>query len=299
MVIRAARHHRRPPSGPALSAGITRRAVAIVVSATVLGALVAGAGAALTAEQYTGSAEVLWDPTVLTTFGGEAPNSPDAIDRQVADQRQVVLSDQVLDPVADDLDMDAEDVRDSVEVSTKSGSSVLTISATADDAEQAAAVSAAMTRAYVDFARAASAGTVADQAEVLQGSIDRLQNEAAALTDQLAVANRDLSTIPTASAAYGAAQNRASQAFARLSDVTTRLSDLIGQQDELRASVDVYPGPATVLRQAETPEAPSSISLPTALVLGAALGLLLGICAAFFLSRRWDVAGDGRPTAGP
>jgi uncharacterized protein involved in exopolysaccharide biosynthesis len=271
-----------------------------VLAAMVVGALVAGAGAALTAEKYTGSAEVLWDPTVLTTFGGDAPNSPDAIDRQVADQRQVVLSDQILDTVADDVDMDAEDVRDGVEVSTKSGSSVLTISATADDAEKAAAVTAAMTSAYVDFARSASAGTVTDQAEILQGSIDRLQNEAAALADEVAAANRELSTIPSASAAYGAAQNRASQAFTRLSDVTTRLSNLIGQQDELRASADVYPGPASVLRVAETPEAPSSMSVPTAMVLGAALGLLLGVCVVLFLSRGWNAPTEGgRPIAAP
>ncbi|WP_147261949.1 hypothetical protein [Blastococcus sp. TF02A-26] len=253
----------------------------------------------MTGQQYTASAEVRWDPTGLETVRASVPNSPDALDRQVADQREVVLSDQVVNSAADELGMDPEEVRDIVEVGTQAGSSVLTISATDDDARQAAAVSAAMTTAYVDSARSSSAGVLADQATVLQGSIDRLQDEAAALNDELARVNADLATIPTASPAYGATQNRATQTSNRLADVAARLSDLTGQQDTFRASADLYTGPASVLREAETPDNPSSLSVPTAAVLGAALGLLLGLCAVFFLSRRWNAPAEGgRPTAG-
>ncbi len=258
--------------------------------ATVLGALVVGAGSVVLGPSFTSTADVLWNPGALEYLGGATPDTPDSLDRQVSDQREVVLSDAVVSGAADELGMDPDDVRDMLEVEVQTGSSLLVVSATADDADEAVEVSEAVTAAYVEDVRVSGAGALADQADILQGSIDRLTGETATLTADLAAANGELAQLPVTSPAYGAAQNRATGLSTRLTDASAELSDLVSEQESLRASAEAYPGQAFVLRDARTPTGPSSLSLPTALVLGAALGLLLGACVVLYRTHREGAA---------
>lgn len=272
--------------------------MAIVLVSTVLGAAAVGSGSALAGPEYTSEAQILWDPGALEYLGSTpAPENPDALDRQVNDQRQVVLSDAVVGEAAQSLDMDPEDLREAVAIEVQPGTSVLTVAGSADDAEDALALTTTLTSAYVDHARDSGTDALLRQADLLQPTIDRLLGELEAVDAELGEVSAQLAATPVTSPAYGVLSARFDRLATRSADIGNRLADQLGQQETLRGTADSFPGQAFVIREPLVPEEPSSLSLPTALVLGAAIGLFIGACIVFFLFGRNVRFAAGHPAA--
>ncbi|MGX5655286.1 hypothetical protein ACWKWC_10995 [Geodermatophilus nigrescens] len=290
---------RQPVDAPAGSAVVpreripsrTRQAVVITALATLLGGALAGAATTLSDPTYTSESHVLWSPGALEYLGETVPTDPNALDRQVVDQSAVIFSDAVLGTAAEGLGVDPDDLREELTVSLQDGSSLLVIAATAPEAATATETTDAVTTAYVDYVRTSGADALRQQADLLQSSIDRLNGELEAANRELEAVNGELAGISVNSPAYAIAQGRADRAATRSADAQTRLADLIGQQESLRAAAEAFTGEAFVMRQATEPEAPSSPSLVTSLVLGGGLGFFIGLCVVFFfLGRRSPVA---------
>lgn len=265
----------------------TKQSVAIVLVSTVIGAVAAGGGSALTGPEYTSEAQILWDPGALEYLGAtRAPENPDALDRQVTDQRQVLLSDAVVDDTAQTLDMDPEDLRETVTISVQPGTSLLTVAGSADEPDEATALTSTLTSMYLDQVQESGVGALRQQADLLQPTIDRLAGELAGLDADLAQVSAELAATPVTSPAYGVLSARVDRLATRSADIANRLADQLGQQETLRGTADNFPGQAFLVRAPSIPESPSSLSLPTALILGAALGLFIGACIVFFLLGR-------------
>jgi uncharacterized protein involved in exopolysaccharide biosynthesis len=265
----------------------TRRSVAVIGLSTLLGAAVVGAGSAASGPKYTSEAHVLWSPGALEYLGDTtAPTDPNALDRQVVDQQQVILSDAVMTTAADELDADVEELREIVAVSVQDESSLIVISTTGADADEATAVTESVTKVYIENVKASGAKALDDQAALLQSSIDRLNTELQSAQAELTAATDQLAGLSVNSPAYAITQGRADRAATRSAEAQTRLQDLLGQQESLRAAGAAYTGEAFLMRAASEPVAPSSPSLPTSLMLGGALGLFIGACIVFFFVGR-------------
>lgn len=262
------------------------QSIVIVVVATLLGAAAVGAGSTLTGPRYTSEAQILWDPAALEYLGATAPSNSEVLDRQVVDQQQVVTSDRIVEEAAQPLGMDAEELREAVSVEAQPNSSLITITGAADEPDEAAALTTSLTTAYVDHVQTSGAEALREQADLLQPTIDRLTAERAALEAELAGLNAQLSTTPVTSALYGILSARADRLGTLNADVSNRLADLVAQGETLRGTAESFPGQAFVVRQPTVPEAPSSPSLVTALVLGAAIGFFIGVCIVFFVLGR-------------
>lgn len=275
-----------PPDGPASARAGWRRPVAIVLLATLVGAALSMAGSAASGPSYASESQVLWDPGATQFLGLTPADDPNSMERALADQRDVVTSDPVITAAADALGLDPEELRSALSVGVVTGSSVLTITGTADDAATAFAMTDAVTERYRIYVLEAGKEGLRTQADVLEPTIGRLRADIDGLNARLGELNARLEALSVNSAAYQAAQIQAGQVGAQLADASTRLADVTGQQESLRAGAEVYPGQAIVLRQPEEPTAPASLSLPTAAVLGAALGFVLGVCLVILLRRR-------------
>ncbi|SEP21370.1 hypothetical protein [Trujillonella endophytica] len=280
-----------PPHAPpslvvARPASRTRRAAAVVALATLLGAAAIVAGTTISGPSYSSESQLLWDPSATQFLGLTPSDDPNSLERAVTDQRDVVTSDQIVDAAGDTLGLEGDVVRDAITVDVETGSSRLTITATADDAETAFRIADAVTTAYVQYVQRAGAEALVAQAAVLQPSIERLQGRWDELRQSLDGLTNQLGGLNINSAQYGAVQAQATQVGAELADAATRLADLRAQQESLTAGAEVYPGQAVPLRSPVEPTEPSSLSLPTAAALGAALGFLLGVCIVVLLHKR-------------
>jgi uncharacterized protein involved in exopolysaccharide biosynthesis len=260
--------------------------VAVVAAATILGAALGGVGSLVTPPEYTSEAHVLWSPGAAANLDDTVKDDPNLIERQVTDQREVITSDAVMDSAGSVLGMDADALRKVVAVSIDKGSSLLTVSASDDTADSASAVVSAVTTSYVSYVRDNGIQAIRDRADVLQSTIDRQGAELAALNARLTDLTGQLRGVSPTSAAYGALQGEIARLDTQVGELATRSGEVVEQQESLRAAAEKFPGQAFVVRKASVPKAPSSLSLPTALVLGGALGFVLGVCiVAFWRSR--------------
>ena len=250
------------------------RPLALVLALTVIGALVAGIGRAALGPSYTSEARILWDTTATQYLGDLAgPTDVTTQDRQVDDQKGVVSSDAVIRAAAATLQADPEDVRKAVAVDVAGTTSIFTIDATAKSPQDAHAIAAAVTDAYVAKVRSSGSAILSQKAAGLQVSIDRLNKDAADIGNQLG-------GLSTRAPSYPVLQNQ------QQADMN-RVADLLQQQEALRSSAAAFPGEARVLQAADVPRGASSWSVGTTALIGGALGLVLGVCAvAFWTTRR-------------
>jgi hypothetical protein len=218
------------------------------------------------------------------------------LERQVTDQEDVITSDAVIGEASRVLGMEGSDLRELVTVDIQEGNSRIIITATGPDAERVTATTATVTEAYVDYVQTAGAEALRRQADLQQPTVDRLTGEVQAANDELARVDRELADSSASDAASTVAQSRAARAATRSADAQTRLADILALQESLRAASEDFTGEAFVMRQASEPEAPSSLSLPVALILGGGLGFFIGLCAVFFLlgRRRSSASPPGR-----
>lgn len=259
-----------PPRGPVGSSADDRRrkgvrwiALALLVPA-LLGATVAAVGRTMVGDQYTSEAQVLWDANAQRLLDSTIPAADaNSMERQVTDQRAVMLSDVVIAAAAEPLRAEPDAVREAITVENTADSNVLTISSTSSSPDDAAAVVGAVAQAYVDHVKRSGVESLQKRADTLVVTIERL-------TRDLGEANAQLAAIRDPDdPAFLAAQGRADR-------VAARLSDLLEQQEAFGAAAGTYTGQAYLVQAATVPEVPSSWSLPTSILIGGALGLALG-----------------------
>ena len=254
-----------------------KRAAAVIAATTLLGAAAGVLGSSAAGETYTSEADVLYDPTSVQLDDTPATD-PNLLDRQVADQADVVTSDAVLGAAASTLGTTTEDLREIVSVTVGEGSSLLTIASTGDTAAAANEVTRSVTDAYVTYVKDNSVSAITQRADILQGTIDRQNTQLAGLNEQLAALTNQLGGLSPTGAAYGVVQGQLDRLADQVGQLSARNADLVEQQESLRASATAYPGAAFVLRQPSQPESPSSLSPLTSGLVGAVLGALVGAC---------------------
>lgn len=265
----------------------TRRAAIVLLLATLIGAAAGAAGRTVVGDEYTSEAQVLWDANAEQALDRPAPSADaNAMNRQVADQRAVMLSDVVVDVAAASVDADPDDYRAVVDVETAQDSNLITVSSTSSSPADSTAVVSALVDAYVAHVRSSGIEVVQDRLTALEPTIARLEAEVGPLEERLAVADPDDPGIT-------ALQSRYDRAAARL-------GDLVEQRESYQATIDSYNGQAYLVRAATEPTAPSSWSLTTSALIGATLGLAAGACLLALLRSRRTPSGAGgavRPAA--
>lgn len=245
---------------PASDQSSTRRRLVLpaglIIAALVVGALAGAVSTVVRGATYTSESQLSWDPSVRAELDPDF-QTPDgtAFDRQVADQREVVLSDQVVGAAAKRLDLSAVALRDAVDVVTTPGSSVFTIDADASSAAESRRIANATTAAYTAALKARNAAT-------LKARIAALAPVIAELRKQLGTAN---------GAAAGPLANS--------------IGNLQSQSAGYSVTAQQVPVEATVLRAAVTPDRPSSLTPFVSAIIGAVLGLVLGVCIALLVRR--------------
>jgi uncharacterized protein involved in exopolysaccharide biosynthesis len=238
----------------------------ILLSALIMAGAVAGLAAARP-PAWTSTESVLYGSDSSSLLSGAAPSTAD-VQRTLATQAQIVLSDQVLDSAASGLDVPLRELRKDVQVTDLPDSNVLTISVSAASAREAKRRTELVTNGYIAYSTKVARQSLADQAESLSPSIAQLRRQLARVGDTSGDS----------------------------SPLTSALSSLVQRQIQLSSAAKAEEGAARVISTAELPETPSSVSTKSAALVGAGIGLVLGFGLALLLGRRRKPTGARRRT---
>lgn len=224
----------------------------VVVVAVVVCAVALGVVAASRPTTWTSSVTLLYSPDATTALltGAGAQDSSD-IDRTLATQSEVITGDAVMGKSAGLLGVSQQSLVDATAVEAVTGSNVLRVSVEGPSAGAAATRAQTVGEQYISYNREQSVTNLSGQAMSLQTAIGTLR---AQLTS---------------------AQNGGS--MANVTALRATLSDLLQQQFQLRAAADADQGDVRALSAATRPSSPSSIGTRTAVLIGAAVGLVLGV----------------------
>lgn len=222
----------------------------IVIIATVLGGAAGYAGGYLKAPTYTSEAQLSWDPSAqrYTDATAYVPDSV-SLAQQLQNLILKVESDGVIDPAAKTLGMSSKALRESLTVTVASGATALDIDADSTSATTAQEIAAAVVHSFSASVSLSVKAQYTAQANALQSSIDDLTNRTNGLrpTDPLA------------------------------SSLSGQLATVVAQQDVAKAKANTPTTPLSILKQPIVPPKPSSLPPLTLAILGAALGLLIGL----------------------
>lgn len=256
-------------------AGVLRRRWGIV-ALTVLVALALGLlVAALQTPSYQASAEVL--------LGAGPDGQSLSTEAVVTEARAVTLN---ADAVDDELGLQepTEDLLDTVTVEPDpEGAASVIISATREDAPEAADVANAFAIAYVNSASSRTDDRVAG----LDQDIERLDSRISKLTSRARQASADVDLAPTAANRTRLQERRSQRRLA-----VAQRQQLIDARGNLVVANKLQGQGTTVLSAATTPGTPSSPGLPRILALAAVLGLLAGVALAYLRNYFDDVVHD-------
>ncbi|MCY7396083.1 MAG: hypothetical protein LH468_08030 [Nocardioides sp.] len=236
------------------------RSVGVVIAACLLVALCAGVAA-----WAADTRDTTWTSVAKVVYGAQSSDPllgrdsvPDDVDRTLATQAQVVLSDTVMSGAAATLEISVPALTRRTEVENVTDSNVLAISTTATAADDAARRAQVVAEQYVATTRSQARQGLTDQAAALDQPIADLRSTIAAAPLR-----------------------------GPLSDTTAldaSLNNLLQQQSQLRAASSSEKGPVQVLAEAQAPTSPSSVSVATAAVIGAGLGLVVLLGLLFVMS---------------
>ena len=222
----------------------------IVIVATVLGGAAGYAGGYLKAPTYTSKAQLSWDPSIqrYTDATAYVPDSV-SLAQQLQNLILKVESDGVIDPAAKTLGMTSTALRESLTVTVASGATALDIDADSKSDTKAQAIAAAVVQSFSTSVSSSVKAQYTAQANALQSSIDDLTNRTNGLrpTDPLT------------------------------SSLSGQLATVVAQQDVAKAKANTPTTPLSILKQPIVPPKPSSLPPLTLAILGAALGLLIGL----------------------
>lgn len=241
-----------------------RRHWRVVALATALGLLAGAAFALLTTPRYEASASVLVRSVAITTDSVGGAGEEINLDTQA----QILQSADLATLVVQELDVDrtAEDLRQDVSVVVPPNSQVLTVTFAAPTAQGAAAGAQAYAEVYLEQRQEEGSDVIEQEVEALDSQLVSLRADLAAVGDAAAV-------LPQGDDASTLAAAERSILVDQISEVTARLTPLLGAE----VSGGRIISPATV------PESPAAPVLAIDLGAGLLLGLLVGLGAAALL----------------
>ena len=235
---------------------ILRRQWRIPVVLLILGAA-AGIGLSMRQETVYGSeSRLLLEPTTTESAGGRMDPT------EVSTLAQLVESARIADRVIEELDLDvaADDLLDSVTVTTVEQTRVVTINALRPTAQEAADVANSFASQYIDY-------QVDSAADVAFETTRRLIEERALVEEELSGVRAD---------AEGATGDELEELNARIDSLVSRQAELI-TEIALTTETEASPRAAgVVLRDATVPRTPAEPKPTRAAMLGGVIGLMLG-----------------------
>jgi capsular polysaccharide biosynthesis protein len=246
---------------------VLRRQWRVIVAATLLGGLAAGAFLLIAPKSVTATTTLNLNVITTEPFSAQKAASgllDDATETAIA-RSHVVASraSKLLDGA-----LSAGAIRSASTVTTSSGAAVVTVDFESDSAAEAIKGADAVAAAYLAFR--------SEQAEERIGvMVDNLTERIDALNVTLGEANQALATADVNSAAYA-------QATTQRQQILTELDGLLSQRNGLQ-SVDTTGG--IVLSAAEDNELDYAPGRAITLLTGVAAGLVLGIVIAFVWNR--------------
>lgn len=265
----------RPPGDLRQYLEVTRRQWHVIVAAVVLLGVGAGVVSALRTPEYRATARIL-----LRTSDGADEVLRDQ--RPVGDperfqavQADVIRSEAVARAAAESLGkgVTAGEVRGAITVGTSSATDAMSISATDLDPVRARDIANAVTTAYIENRRQNAVAGLQRVADELEGRLQESLARIAEYDSQLAAQGEEAA--PTDPGAPPPASDEGIRAARYAAAV--QYQELYRQQQQVLVDLNLTRGPAELLEEAGTPTAPVNKSTARDAVLGAVVGLLLGV----------------------
>ena len=239
--------------------------------------------------RYTATAVVLVQPS--PTPSGVNPNAPSNVTPdQVQTQIQVLQS----APVRDAVDRKLGSAPP-ISVSSQSQTDVINVSATSTDPQRAAAVANAYANAAVDFQRTQTVNSILAAGQQIQSKVNDLDSQISALDSQVSSAPSSQRSSLQASVA------------SQRQSLTNQEAAFKAQLAQVQVNAALTTGGTQLEAAAAAPTAPSSPRTTRNALLALAVGLVLGIGAAFLrdylddsLKTKGDLerSGSGLPVLG-
>lgn len=237
---------------------------ALIVAGVLIGLLGGGYLALSGADKYVATSEVTVRSATTDPFAAGA-SADKAIN--IGSERQTALSNLVATSAVKILGGEPAQVpeyQQGLQVTNPPQTLVLRFAYTATGPGEAARRANAFTQAYLDNRQAQTKATIKNMISGLRTQLDPLVEQAKNVQQQIQRLGANNRAVDSLVAVQG-------QLLARTSELNTRISGL--------AALD--PTPGYVIRTAVPPTAPSGPGLPMMLLLGAAVGVALGLLAAW------------------
>lgn len=282
---------------------ILKRRRWLIIEATVVVALVAGIFSALKTPVYRAEAEVLLRPNdPREQIGDQVSRSPVDLDRYASGQIDVIKSRSVLSAAAKTLGSGTTvaDLEAAVGADNGTGSDKITVSAKDTDKLWARDAANAVTKAYVENRRQFAIASLDHAAEQIQVKLDDLLAYIAEIESALAgqPVSRGATAIPKAPSNPAQGPEAPTPDLVQPFDPESLPTDeeglksaryaaqvqyqsLFSRQQDLVVEASLKQGEAEIVDLARTPAAPISPKPLRDGTLGAVLGLMLGVGAAF------------------
>ncbi len=259
-----------------------------IVQAVVVVAVVAGVVSQLRTPAYEATAKVLLRPNDASEqINPQNVNTGPNADRIVSAQVDIIESRPVLSAAAKTLnDVGVSDLEKQVSVKKSATNDVVGISARSTDPTQARDVANAVARSYIENRRQFAVANLKKASDEIGAKLTELQQQIARYDAQIG----DGGLQPTSGSAPPASQTSAGSPSkpesveglkAARYAAAVQYESLYSRQQELLVDMSLKRGEAELISEADTPEAPVSPKPLRDAVLGAFVGLLLGLGYAF------------------
>ncbi|MCB1260725.1 MAG: P-loop NTPase, partial [Acidimicrobiales bacterium] len=250
---------------------ILRRRAPMIIGLTILGALIGYLWASTQPQRYAASADVrILDPNAEAVFDGQTLRIDPK--REVDTQIEIIESAAVR-TAADETLGDRADEVDTVLVSNVADTDIVKIRVESTDPEVARDGADAIANAYVEARRAQTVST-------LEARATGLRDKAAEFRSRVAEIDAAIAFAPDSPEVPSFQSERDS--------LLTRADDYEERAAELESTADLSSGNAEVVDPAQLPTGPFDPRPTRSAVLGALLGLLIGVSGAFVIERLTD-----------
>ena len=127
----------------------------------------------------------------------------DSIERELATIERLLQTNQILDEAAERIDGESrESIRSSISSAVDQGANVITIAATADDPDRAAAIANGVAESFLDTRREAERDRLRDAQAALRTELNRLRGSGGS-SEEIAVIQQRLSELSVSEASVG------------------------------------------------------------------------------------------------
>lgn len=254
---------------------LCRRHWLLIGIATLVGALV-GVGLSLSGDDvYQSDAELLLSAASTSSSPFvEGPLSGDP-DRRIENEIELMESGGVRERIEE-----ATGRSIGVSASAGSDSDVITVSTSSGDPEQAAADLTAWVDAYIELQREGEASSLREAADRAREAIEEVQRQIVTTRAPVREAEAAVTAAPPGPE-QDAAQLRLDELRAtvgpQISDLQSQAATLRDQATQLESEATTLAGSLTLITPASVPSDPEAAGLTGAVIIGAVVGLLIGL----------------------